>query len=210
MGVITGDFAKHPYELDQVLDLLRRLPRPRAGWFAVPGGWEYTCGFSGSDFEPFCRDAELTPLVNRSARIELDGQPINLVGLDDPERGQPDLERALADADPSLPTVALCHHPDMLDQVARYPVDLLLTGHSHGGQVRLPGVGPLWLAQGCRRYHDGTHVRGGTTLYVSRGMGTTVAPIRLLTPPELALIQLSGGPIFPDGPQKKPPTPKTG
>jgi len=194
VGVITGDFAKHPYELEQVLDLLRRMPRPRQGWYAVPGGWEYTCGFSGADFEPFCHEAGLIPLVNRTAEIDLDGQRVNLVGLDDPERGLPDLARALEGAAADLPTIALCHHPDMLDEVARHPVDLLLAGHSHGGQVRVPGLGPLFLVKGCRTYHDGVHERGGTTLYVSRGLGTTVAPVRLLAPPELALIQLRGEP----------------
>jgi len=197
VGVITGDFAKHPYRIDQVLDLLRRMPRPRGGWYAVPGGWEYTCGFSGADFEPFCRDADLIPLVNRCVQVELDGQRVNLAGLDDPERGEPDLDAALAGADPALPTIALCHHPDMLDAVAEHPVDLLLTGHSHGGQVRLPGIGPLWLARGCRRYHDRIHVRGRTTMAISRGVGTTVAPLRLMTPPEFSLIRLRGGPVAP-------------
>jgi hypothetical protein len=192
VGVITGDFAKHPYRIDEVLDLLRRMPRPRSGWFAVPGGWEYTCGLSGDDFEPFCRDAGLIPLVNRSVRVDFDGQPVNLVGIDDPERGDPDLPAALADADPTLPTIALCHHPDMLDEVAQHPVDLFLTGHSHGGQVRLPGIGPLWLARGCRKYHDGVHAQGTTTMAISRGIGTTVAPVRLFTPPEFSLIRLRG------------------
>lgn len=194
VGVITGDFAKHPYKLDEVLDLLRRMPRPRGGWYAVPGGWEYTCGFSGADFEPFCREADLIPLVNRTVRVDLDGQAVNLVGLDDPERGVPDLDVALGGADPDLPTIALCHHPDMLEEVARHPVDLLLTGHSHGGQIRLPGIGPLWLARGCQTYFDGVHALGGTTMSISRGLGTTVAPIRLMTPPELSLIQLHGAP----------------
>ena len=194
LGVITGDFAKLPYRLDEVLDLLRRLPRPAAGWFAVPGGWEYTCGFSGDEFLEFCREARITPLVNRCVRLPLDGQTVNLVGLDDPERGSPDPEAALAAAAPGQPTIALCHHPDMLDVLCQHPVDLLLSGHSHGGQIRLPVLGPLWLAPGCRSYPDGIYHRSGTTMVVSRGLGTTIAPLRFRAPPEIGLIRLRGAP----------------
>jgi len=191
LGVITGDFVWRGMRRAEVLDVLRRLPRPAGGWYAVPGGWEHSCGISGARFGPFCAEAGIRTLINETVRIELDGQPINLVGLDDPESGRPDLARALRSADPALPLLVLCHQPDTFARIAGQ-VDLVLSGHSHGGQVRLPGFGPLWLPVGCREYHDGVHERDGSTLFVSRGLGTTVAPIRLFSRPEVVTIQLRG------------------
>jgi uncharacterized protein len=191
LGVITGDFVWRGMRRSEVLAALRQLPRPAGGWVAVPGGWEHSCGISGSRFGPFCAEAGIHALINETLQVELDGQAVNLVGLDDPESGKPDLQRALRGADPDLPIVVLCHQPDTFDRVAGQ-VDLVLAGHSHGGQVRLPGRGPLWLPTGCRRYHDGVHERDGSTLFVSRGLGTTVAPVRLFSRPEVAVIRLQG------------------
>lgn len=191
VGVITGDFLYRGARPSEVARVLRGLPRPRGGWFVVRGGWENSCDVVGERFEAFCEEAELTPLVNDSATIELAGQRLNLVGLDDPEGGHPDLAAALVGADPAAPNVVLVHRPDLFDSVAG-EADLVLAGHSHGGQVRLPGLGPLWLPQGCRRYNDGVYRRNGTTLSVNRGVGTTLAPLRLMCPPEIALVRLQG------------------
>lgn len=192
LGVITGDFVKIPMRRDEVIEVLRALPRPAAGWYAVPGGWEHACGISGGRFAPFCQEAGIHPLVNEAVQVDLGGQTVNLVGLDDPECGRPDLRRAMAGADPELPTILLMHQPDLFDEVAGPGVDLVLAGHSHGGQVRLPWKGPLYLPRGCQEYTDGVFHRDGTTLVISRGLGTTVAPVRLLSRPEVTVVRLRG------------------
>ena len=194
LGVITGDFVKIPMRRNEVIDVLRTLPRPAAGWFAVPGGWEHACGISGGRFAPFCREAGIHPLVNDAVQVEMSGSAVNLVGLDDPECGGPDLRKALAKADPALPTILLVHQPDLFAQVAGHGVDLVLAGHSHGGQVRLPWKGPLYLPRGCQTYTDGIHRRDGTTMVISRGLGTTVAPVRLFSRPEVAVVRLHAAP----------------
>jgi len=192
-GVITGDFVYKGVRTAEVVEALRRLPQPRGGWFAVRGGWENSCGIVRARFEEFCRDAGITPLINESVRVDLGGRSITLAGLDDPEGGHPDLDEALAGADPDRPVVVLVHRPDLFDALAGR-VALVLAGHSHGGQIRLPGIGPLWLPHGCRRYIDGVYRKDGSTLFVNRGLGTTVAPLRLFTPPEIAILNLRGDP----------------
>jgi len=193
LGVITGDLVKIPMRRDEVVDVLRALPRPAAGWYAVPGGWEHACGISGGRFAPFCREAGIHPLANEAVQVELDGTPVNLVGLDDPECTGPDLRKAFSQADPALPTILLVHQPDLFERVAGRRVDLVLAGHSHGGQVRLPWKGPLYLPRGCQNYVDGIHHRDGATLVISRGLGTTVAPVRLFSRPEVTVLRLRGG-----------------
>jgi uncharacterized protein len=191
VGVVTGDFLYKGARPAEVARRLRDLPRPARGWFAVRGGWENSCGIVQDRFVDFCEDAGMTPLINETAQLDLAGHSVNLVGLDDPEGGRPDLVAALMGADPTVPTIVLVHRPDLLDRVAG-AVDLVLAGHSHGGQVRLPGVGPVWLPKGCRRYVDGVYRKDGTTLFVSRGIGTTIAPLRLMSPPEIAILRLRG------------------
>lgn len=191
LGVVTGDFLYKRARPAEVARRLRDLPRPAGGWYAVRGGWENSCGIVRDHFVAFCEDAGMTPLINETAQVELDGQRVNLVGLDDPEGGRPDLAAALEGADPTAPTIVLVHRPDLLDRVAG-AVDLVLAGHSHGGQVRVPGVGPLWLPRGCGRYVAGVYHRDGTTLFVNRGVGTTIAPLRLFSPPEIASLRLRG------------------
>ena len=192
-GVITGDFVYKGVRPAEVAAALRRLPQPEGGWFAVRGGWENSCGIVRERFVMFCRDAGITPLVNEALQVDLGGRSVNLAGLDDPEGGHPDLDAALAGVDPGLPTVVLVHRPDLFETMAGR-VALVLAGHSHGGQIRLPGIGPLWLPRGCRRYVDGVYREGGSTLFVNRGLGTTVAPLRLLAPPEIAILRLRGAP----------------
>jgi uncharacterized protein len=81
------------------------------------------------------------------------------------------------------------HAPDYFDEIAgRF--DLALAGHTHGGQIVLPLLGPLWLPDGGKRYLKGWFTRNGSQLFVSRGIGTSITPARLFARPELAIIQV--------------------
>ena len=86
--------------------------------------------------------------------------------------------------------VVLCHYPVVLPAAAKQGHELVLTGHSHGGQVRLPFYGALWLPFDCGPYQQGWFESGQTRMYVSRGVGTSVAPIRFLCSAELTLLRL--------------------
>jgi predicted MPP superfamily phosphohydrolase len=86
--------------------------------------------------------------------------------------------------------ILLAHEPDMADQVKDGPVDLQLSGHSHGGQIRLPFVGPLLTPPLSQKYPVGLYKVGPITLYTNRGLGTTILPLRFLCRPELTILEI--------------------
>jgi uncharacterized protein len=135
----------------------------------------------------------LTVLVNRSISIEQGGSRIWLCGLDSVWSGDPDMDLALHGVPREELVVLLVHEPDFADEAAHYPVDLQLSGHSHGGQVWLPGIGAPWLPRFARKYPRGLHRIGPLTLYTNIGLGTIRLPIRLNCPPEVTLFTLRSG-----------------
>ena len=135
----------------------------------------------------------ITPLVNRYVPIERGGQRIWLAGLDDAYAGSPDLNAAIP-ARPDAPVLLMCHEPDFVDFIMRQErsqhIDLVLSGHSHGGQVRLPFVGAIELPPMGQKYPMGHYRLGKTQLYVNRGLGTVGVPVRFDCPPEITHITL--------------------
>lgn len=135
----------------------------------------------------------LPMLVNQSTRIEHNGSHIYLAGLDDTEFGNPDLHAALP-ATIDAPVILLVHEPDYADNVVVHErakdVDLILSGHTHGGQIRLPFIGPIALPPNGRLYPEGHFQVGRSQLYVNRGIGTVGVPFRLNCPPEITLATL--------------------
>jgi predicted MPP superfamily phosphohydrolase len=128
------------------------------------------------------------------------GGRIWLAGVDDPVNGEPDPERAIPASIrhvPGEPVLLMCHAPDYADDLLSTPagkaVDLMLSGHTHGGQIRLPFVGPLTLPSLGRKYVEGWFRLGEMQLYVNRGIGTVGVPFRLDCPPEITLITLRRG-----------------
>jgi predicted MPP superfamily phosphohydrolase len=137
--------------------------------------------------------ASIPLLFNQHVAIERAGERLWLAGVADPITNVPDLQRAIP-ARPDGPVLLLCHAPDYADDVLAHPrgalVDLMLAGHSHGGQVCLPIVGPLHLVPGGKKYVAGLFHLGGMQLYVNRGIGTVGLPFRLNCPPEITLFTL--------------------
>jgi len=135
----------------------------------------------------------ITPLVNAHAPIERAGQRLWVAGVDDCYFGAPDLSLAIPDA-PTAPVLLMCHEPDYMDSILRHPrspsIDLVLSGHSHGGQVRMPFVGALQLPPLGTKYSMGRYQFGKTHLYVNRGLGTVGLPVRFNCPPEITHITL--------------------
>ena len=101
-----------------------------------------------------------------------------------------DPERTFADIPRDAAALALWHEPDYARQTARYGAFAQLSGHSHGGQVRLPGIGPLFLPKGGQQYVMGMNHASGMPVYTSRGVGVFLPPVRLNCPPEVTLITL--------------------
>jgi predicted MPP superfamily phosphohydrolase len=139
-------------------------------------------------------------LTNSSVPIERGGARFWLAGLDDPVEGKPDLDLAIPRKIrnvPKEPVVLMSHAPDYIDVLRAHPVgnaiDLVLSGHTHGGQIRLPLVGALELPSMGRKYVEGWFRFGQLQLYVNRGIGTVGVPFRLNCPPEITLITLRAG-----------------
>ncbi len=132
-------------------------------------------------------------LVNQFVPIERGNARIILGGIDDFAGGHPNLSLAVPE-NPDAPVILMAHEPDFATRVAVHPrgrnVSLVLSGHSHGGQVRIPGFRPLALPPLGRIYPEGHYTIGNFQLYVNRGIGTVGVPFRLNCPPEITLITL--------------------
>jgi uncharacterized protein len=182
--VIAGDtLASYGGNYSKCRAFYQRLHAPLGVWF-VRGNWE--------NWKPVRRERAFY----ESAGVHLllnAGQPLRpdvwIAGLDDPYSGTAKLETALAGAPPGAFTLLLFHSPGFFDQAASR-VNLCLTGHTHGGQARLPFFPPLWLPGGCGRFIEGWYEESGSKMYVSRGLGMSVLPIRFFCRPELAFITI--------------------
>jgi predicted MPP superfamily phosphohydrolase len=126
-------------------------------------------------------------LHNAWAAVERGGKLLALAGVDDLILGRPDLDRAL-DGAPD-PIVLLSHNPDLLFEAERRGVALMLSGHTHAGQLRIPGL-PVLCRQSRYRLDEGRYRAGSTELVVSRGLGAVGLPWRLACPPEAVLLRI--------------------
>jgi len=126
-------------------------------------------------------------LHNRSVNLELDGARLSLAGVDDLLRGKPDLEAALRGT--QSPVILLSHNPDLFFEAARRGVSLMLSGHTHAGQMRVPGM-PVIVRQSKYRLDEGRYRTGRSELVVSRGLGAVGVPWRTACAPEAVMLRL--------------------
>ena len=201
--VLTGDFVTSPLKesvrqkgnaaamaIEPCAQFLSRLRAP-SGILGVLGNHDLST--NAAHIIDVLRFHAIPVLRNRSVSIARDGQRLWFAGVDDILRGKPDLKRALEGIPQTEPVVLLAHEPDWADYVARYPVDLQLSGHSHGGQIRLPLIGAPYLPELGRKYPRGLRRIGSLALYTNVGVGTILIPMRLNCPPEVTLITLRAG-----------------
>jgi predicted MPP superfamily phosphohydrolase len=163
--------------------LLRRLRAP-LGVFLVRGNWEH---WNPDPGELKVYESAGVTFLNNDAR-RLDGNAW-VVGIDDSLAGTPDPRRALAELPAGAFKIALFHSPAYFDSVEQR-IDLGLAGHTHGGQLRIPFLPPLWLQEGSGTYVEGWYERGQGRMYVSRGIGNSILEMRLACRPEIAVFQL--------------------
>jgi hypothetical protein len=186
MIVFTGDMLDRRVDLWQLATFLRECPNgPRR--FAILGNWEYEAGVPREALERLYDGLGIELLVNRSVEVSAAGTRVRITGLDDLRGGTPDMAAALRGAAPTPNHLVLAHCPLTRDIVAvppDHPVDLVLAGHTHGGQVAPFGLA-LALPSGSGRYVAGWYRAGGPPMYVSRGIGTSLIPVRLGATPEL-------------------------
>jgi predicted MPP superfamily phosphohydrolase len=192
---LTGDFAADDSPgFGHVLRALRGLEAPYGVW-AVPGNHDYTVGIDRWRAE-VGGDPGITDLTNRAEVLDVRGARLCVSGVDDWSFGDPSLAR-LPPPEQRDFTLLLAHDPDQAEKARRAydAVDLIVSGHTHGGQVRLPFVGAvLNPAERDDLYEEGLRRRPWTQVYTSRGVGTVHLPVRFLCRPEVALLTLTRSP----------------
>jgi predicted MPP superfamily phosphohydrolase len=165
--------------------------RARLGVFAILGNHDVA---SVPDFITECLENHgIRVLRNTSLPIEQGKARFWLAGIDDVMQGVPDLSRTLTSIPKEETVVLLSHEPDFADEAALHPIDLQLSGHSHGGQIWLPIIGAPWLPPYAQKYPRGKYQVGRLTLYTNIGLGTIRVPMRLNCTPEITLFTLRAG-----------------
>jgi uncharacterized protein len=184
--LLGGDFVTdRPNEIDWLARELGRIPAP-SGRFAVLGNHDYWSG--ASYVVERLEDAGIQVLVNTNVRLPPPFERVWVCGLDDHWSGRPDAARALRGADGLR--VVLMHAPSGLLDLGDERFDLALCGHTHGGQLALPGGVPILVPSGAlsRRYARGRfRIGDAATLVVSVGLGCVVVPLRTFADPEIVI-----------------------
>ena len=170
--------------------------------FYVTGNHEASVGKQYKELVLRMNEAGVTFLDNDAVTVISEEDVITLAGVRDPafDWSKPDakivddeIKKALAEVSDTQVTVLLSHRPELIKTYSENGIDLVLTGHAHGGQIRLPFIGPIYSpSQGLfPKYTSGLYEEGGTKMYVSRGIGNGIAPLRFNDGPELAVIVLT-------------------
>ena len=182
--VITGDIVAKGWTTEALNQFLSALPEAKLGKWAVLGNWEHWVGPDKEQWRTMLSAHGVVLLHNEQTTTG----PIRLAGTDDALAGTappPDLIPR-----DGIPTIILSHSPCLFPELVQDNVALVLSGHAHGGQIRLPLLGALWVPRGTDVYVAGWYKHENTWLFVSRGIGWSVAPMRMRCPPEIARITL--------------------
>ena len=194
--VLVGDFVSVPtigsrkkaaFAAEPCARLLNGLAAPHGLW-AVLGNHDALT--DPRHVRRALQAENIQVLENHSEPIERNGARFWLAGVNDVLSYTADLPKTLRSVPAGEAVILLAHEPDYADVVARFPVDLQISGHSHGGQIRLPLLPPLYLPPLAQKYILGTYRVGDLTLYTNAGLGTVTIPMRLNCPPEITLVTL--------------------
>ena len=200
---LTGDFVTSRH--DEVLPCVEALAKLKAryGIFACLGNHDIYAGVASELTRRF-RESGIYMLRNDAIAVQVGNSKLGILGIDDLGRGRPNLKRALTAAqnDPAEVNILLSHRPEIFPRAAQEGIDLVLSGHYHGGQVKLlPDPQSLSIARFMTPYADGLFTlpfksgnvqdaKKESTLFVSRGVGVTALPIRINCPPQIAHLTL--------------------
>ncbi|MCC6421760.1 MAG: metallophosphoesterase [Gemmataceae bacterium] len=203
--VLTGDFVHKGFtHVDRVARVVGRLHAPQ-GVYAVLGNHDFSVRNAlGIRRYPHLHraiadaltDQGVRVLRNETVRLARGDGALHLTGVEDLWSRVCDLDQAFDGVCPSVPRVVLAHNPCTVERLAQHRCDLMLSGHTHGGQVKLPGLGPLALGPKGRRYAAGMYRCGDTHLYVNKGVGFGLR-LRYNVRPEVAVFTLRPAPASP-------------
>ncbi len=193
IACFLGDYCHHldgePQRVfDDAILPFAELDAP-LGSFAVPGNHDYWDGLE--QVKRSFETAGIPLLFDENRTIDIPGGRLAIIGLDDLWDGDPVLADAFEGVPESLPRITLSHNPDVFVLERGWDFSLMLSGHTHGGQIVIPFYGALRLPiRSGRRYASGHIAEGDQQLYVTRGVGTVTPPVRLFCRPEVTLLTL--------------------
>jgi len=188
---LVGDICNHREDLQSLIAFARRA-HGTVATLATLGNWEHNAGIDRGTAERAYGLAGVELLYNSTTRVRVGTAALTLVGIDDPVRGHPDVAAAVRGLDGGDPTLWVLHAPGYVDCIPPASVPrpaAILSGHTHGGQVRLPFYTP-YTPYGSGRFVAGWYRDTLAPLHVSRGIGTVAVPARLFCPPELPIFTL--------------------
>ncbi|MEA1937260.1 MAG: metallophosphoesterase [Patescibacteria group bacterium] len=196
---ITGDFIDHKTkDISSCQEFWSELGNRYQGKvYSVLGNHEYWIDhIDANSIKRLLEKSGIVVLSNENEKIFQDNEYIYLLGVNDPHTGNDDLGVAAADTEKDIPKILLAHSPDIvndLENLEKEKIDLILAGHTHGGQFVIPFIQPYWTpTKNHGKYASGLFKIGNAYLYVNRGIGMAVLPIRFNCPPEIAVIELRG------------------
>ena len=186
---VTGDLVTNGSAFHgQIVNVMCALCA-RDAVVVSPGNHDYFG--DGESLIAKLRSRGVQVLRNQSIQIERGDASLLVAGVDDTWTGRADLAAALRKRRPGQPAVLLAHDPDLYPSAANAAVQLVLSGHTHGGQVAMPFAARwLNLSRLSHRFHLGLYSNGASHLYVNGGLGTTGPPVRLGSPPEITVVRL--------------------
>lgn len=188
---LTGDFTYGGRKyVEPCAEILRGL-KARVGIYAVLGNHDYYVG--ASQVARALKNAGCNVMIDSLDRIEHRGEKLWLAGVDDLYYGTTDVKRLLHDVQRDTARVVLAHNPDFIEEFAARSqhVDLMLSGHTHGGQIRFPVIGAPHVSSAYgQEYVIGLNHKDAMQIYTTRGIGTVTLPTRLDCPPEVVLFTL--------------------
>ncbi len=186
--IITGDITERESALGQMVTFARSA-RGSMATFAVRGNWEIAAGIAPATLREAWASAGVTYLQNESSILKVGNTSLAIAGLDDPVLGRPDVGK-VKNLDGAEMIIWAMHGPGFADTMpATTAANLLLAGHTHGGQIRLPFI-PALRPSGSGRFLAGWYETAAAPLYVSRGVGTTDIRARFRCPPEVPVFTL--------------------
>jgi uncharacterized protein len=188
---LGGDFVQGKQARPFIQPCFGALAELRAplGVFAVPGNHDHWDGIRF--IRSAMRDHGIIDLTNTGRWIEAGADRLRIAGVDDLWAGRPQLDPALGDMSTQDASILLCHNPDYVETLTDERVGLVLSGHTHGGQIMIPGVTSRFIPSKYGMKYAAGLVQGPVAqVYVSRGVGTMGIPLRLACPPEVNLLTL--------------------
>lgn len=202
--VVTGDLVNSREGLDALTRALWPL-NTKHGIFAVPGNNDYKSGVAIPEIARILEESGTRLLVNESITLLTNGLPLHIIGVDDPFLAHDDIVRAAEGLGASGFRLLIAHSPDVIVRLCDIRPDLILAGHTHAGQIRVPILGALAVHNRYRLGISHGHLESdlltrksgcdlnGVQMYVSRGLSGGIIRARLMSPPEVVLITLRGG-----------------